>query len=188
VRAYYLNPALGRFLSADSVNPSGPGSQSYHRYAYLANNPTTLVDPSGRLAQGTALALQLAGLAQVATIVTMATTAGQLALVLPPFLGIALLPLLLKILIATATILIIVDIILKLLHDQWESFPDGIVPSSPPLLLSPDQILTATQTYPQGPNQCLTGALQEMAGELAWSILLGPVGLLDMTLAAFGGG
>lgn len=37
----------GRFLSADPVQPNAPGTQGYNLYAYVANNPTTWVDPSG---------------------------------------------------------------------------------------------------------------------------------------------
>jgi RHS repeat-associated protein len=47
LRARDLDPALGRFLSADTVSPNAPGSQGYNLYAYVANNPTTWVDPSG---------------------------------------------------------------------------------------------------------------------------------------------
>ena len=47
LRARDLNPTLGRFLSADTVRPNAPGSQGYNLYAYVANNPTTWVDPSG---------------------------------------------------------------------------------------------------------------------------------------------
>lgn len=47
LRARDLNPSLGRFLSADPVQPNAPGSQGYNPYAYVANNPTTWVDPSG---------------------------------------------------------------------------------------------------------------------------------------------
>ena len=47
LRARALDPSLGRFLSADSVIPNAPGSQGYNLYAYVANNPTTRVDPSG---------------------------------------------------------------------------------------------------------------------------------------------
>ncbi|OGO07749.1 MAG: hypothetical protein A2Y61_02230 [Chloroflexi bacterium RBG_13_60_13] len=47
LRARHLSPGLGRFLSADSVSPNAPGSQGYNPYAYVANNPTTWVDPSG---------------------------------------------------------------------------------------------------------------------------------------------
>jgi len=47
LRARYLSPATGRFLSADSVSPNAPGTQGFNAYAYTANNPTTLTDPSG---------------------------------------------------------------------------------------------------------------------------------------------
>jgi RHS repeat-associated protein len=50
LRARDLNPSLGRFLSADSVQPNAPGSQGYNLYAYVANNPTTWIDPSGHTA------------------------------------------------------------------------------------------------------------------------------------------
>jgi RHS repeat-associated protein len=47
LRARYLNPALGRFGSQDTVQPNAPGTQGYNLYTYVANNPTTWVDPSG---------------------------------------------------------------------------------------------------------------------------------------------
>ena len=47
LRARDLNPALGRFLSVDTVRPNAPGSQGYNVYAYVANNPSSWVDPSG---------------------------------------------------------------------------------------------------------------------------------------------
>ncbi len=47
LRARQLDPTLGRFLSADSVQPNAPGTQGYNLYAYTANNPTTWVDLSG---------------------------------------------------------------------------------------------------------------------------------------------
>jgi RHS repeat-associated protein len=50
LRARYYNPALGRFLSADTVQPNASGTQGYNRYAYAANNPATLTDPSGHAA------------------------------------------------------------------------------------------------------------------------------------------
>jgi len=49
LRARYLNPAVGRFLSPDSQLPNGPGSQGYNLYSYAGNNATTMVDPSGHL-------------------------------------------------------------------------------------------------------------------------------------------
>ncbi|OGO09483.1 MAG: hypothetical protein A2Y61_07925 [Chloroflexi bacterium RBG_13_60_13] len=54
LRARYLDPRLGRFLSMDSVQPNAPGTQGYNPYAYVANNPTTWVDPSGHLIQAAA--------------------------------------------------------------------------------------------------------------------------------------
>jgi RHS repeat-associated protein len=50
LRARYLNPAVGRFVSADTVSPNAPGTQGYNPYAYVANNPMTSVDPSGHAA------------------------------------------------------------------------------------------------------------------------------------------
>jgi RHS repeat-associated protein len=50
LRARYHDPATGRFLSRDTVQPNAPGSQGYHVYAYAANNPTTWTDPSGHIA------------------------------------------------------------------------------------------------------------------------------------------
>jgi RHS repeat-associated protein len=55
LRARYLNPALGRFMSADSVQPNAPGTQGYNLYAYVANNPATWVDPSGHSVAGAAM-------------------------------------------------------------------------------------------------------------------------------------
>ncbi len=49
LRARSYNPASGRFLSADTVQPNAPGTQGYNRYAYVANHPTTWTDPSGHL-------------------------------------------------------------------------------------------------------------------------------------------
>jgi len=50
LRARHYNPATGRFLAADTVEPNAPGTQGFNRYAYLANNPTTLTDPGGQSA------------------------------------------------------------------------------------------------------------------------------------------
>jgi RHS repeat-associated protein len=38
---------LGRFLSPDPRIPDGTNAQSYNRYAYVNNNPLTLIDPTG---------------------------------------------------------------------------------------------------------------------------------------------
>jgi RHS repeat-associated protein/uncharacterized repeat protein (TIGR01451 family) len=47
LRARYLNPGLGRFLEPDTVQPNAFGTQGYNLYTYVANNPTSSVDPSG---------------------------------------------------------------------------------------------------------------------------------------------
>jgi RHS repeat-associated protein len=57
LRARYANPSLGRFVSADTVQPNAPGTQGYNPYAYVAGNPTTWVDPSGHVAMEAGLAL-----------------------------------------------------------------------------------------------------------------------------------
>jgi len=69
LQARYYSPLLGRFLSPDSVQPNGVGSQGYDLYSYVANNPTGATDPSGhqalndfqRLLLATAVALVVVG-------------------------------------------------------------------------------------------------------------------------------
>ena len=47
--ARFYSPALGRFISADTLvpNPASPGD--FNRYAYVRNNPLRYVDPTGHL-------------------------------------------------------------------------------------------------------------------------------------------
>jgi len=49
-RARY-HPALGRFLSADTVVPEPGNPQALNRYAYVLNNPLKYTDPSGQWEQ-----------------------------------------------------------------------------------------------------------------------------------------
>jgi RHS repeat-associated protein len=44
-QARYYDPAIGRFISADSIVP--PGVQGYDRYAYANNSPVVYSDPTG---------------------------------------------------------------------------------------------------------------------------------------------
>jgi len=45
--ARYYDPALGRFLSADTVVPEPGNPQALNRYAYVLNNPLKYIDPTG---------------------------------------------------------------------------------------------------------------------------------------------
>jgi len=45
--ARYYDPALGRFVQADTVVPKLVTPQSLNRYTYVLNNPLNLVDPTG---------------------------------------------------------------------------------------------------------------------------------------------
>jgi len=47
LRARYYDPALGRFLSRDSLPGSDTVPQTKNRYAYAYNNPANIVDPLG---------------------------------------------------------------------------------------------------------------------------------------------
>ena len=45
------NPALGKFLQADTLVPDPANPQSLNRYAYVLNHPLRYTDPSGHIAQ-----------------------------------------------------------------------------------------------------------------------------------------
>ena len=47
--ARYYDPALGRFLAADSMVPDPANPQSLNRYSYTLNNPLRYTDPSGHI-------------------------------------------------------------------------------------------------------------------------------------------
>ena len=47
-KARYYDPALGRFISADTVTPGG--TEGLNRYSYTSNNPVKYSDPSGHKA------------------------------------------------------------------------------------------------------------------------------------------
>jgi RHS repeat-associated protein len=52
LRARYYNPALGRFLTQDSLIPDVTNGQALNPYAYVYNDPINLVDPSGNIPSG----------------------------------------------------------------------------------------------------------------------------------------
>jgi RHS repeat-associated protein len=54
VNLYYYNarwydPALGRFIQADTIVPEPGSAKSYDRYMYVNNNPVRYTDPSGHI-------------------------------------------------------------------------------------------------------------------------------------------
>jgi RHS repeat-associated protein len=50
--ARFYDPALGRFVSADTVVPNPANPQDLNRYAYVRNNPLSYTDPSGHCVKG----------------------------------------------------------------------------------------------------------------------------------------
>ena len=50
--ARYYDPALGRFISADTLVPQAGNPQDLNRYAYVRNNPLRYTDPSGHCIPG----------------------------------------------------------------------------------------------------------------------------------------
>jgi hypothetical protein len=52
LRARYYNPAVGRFITADSIVPEPVGSQGWNKYGYVGNNPIRYIDPSGHCILG----------------------------------------------------------------------------------------------------------------------------------------
>ena len=47
--ARYYDPAVGRFISPDSIVPFALDGQSRNRYSYVRNNPIRRIDPSGNV-------------------------------------------------------------------------------------------------------------------------------------------
>lgn len=45
--ARWYDPAIGRFMQADTIVPSHQGTQGFDRYAYVNNNPINGTDPTG---------------------------------------------------------------------------------------------------------------------------------------------
>jgi len=49
--ARFYDPALGRFISADTVVPNPGNPQALNRYSYCYNNPLRYVDPTGHYSE-----------------------------------------------------------------------------------------------------------------------------------------
>ena len=47
--ARYYDPALGRFIQADTIIPAPANPQSLNRYAYVLNHPLRYTDPTGHM-------------------------------------------------------------------------------------------------------------------------------------------
>ena len=52
--ARFYDPALSRWLSADTLVPEAGNPQALNRYAYVTNNPLNAIDPSGHMPCGMA--------------------------------------------------------------------------------------------------------------------------------------
>jgi RHS repeat-associated protein len=188
LRARSYDPGTGRFLSADTVQPNAPGTQGYNRYAYTANNPTTWTDPSGHaVSDATTVAQHQINTLRNLLIATAAVCLGGLmiALALGPA-GMAIgMVCGMRMLVIGLALIMVISIVLQLMLDGWLYFPDGSVPSSPPIILQPEAIAGAAQTFPNSPQDCVGGAISGITDELVWSILLGPAGPVDLAMAAF---
>jgi RHS repeat-associated protein len=53
LQARVLDTATGQFLSPDTLRPGAPGVVGYNEYTYVANNPTTWIDPTGHITAST---------------------------------------------------------------------------------------------------------------------------------------
>src|SRR5262249_43664418 len=56
LRARYLNPQSGRFVSLDSVEGNRFDPSSLHKYVYVHNDPSNLIDPRGEFSAMEAVA------------------------------------------------------------------------------------------------------------------------------------
>jgi RHS repeat-associated protein len=64
--ARYYDPALARFVQADTIVPSPHNPQSFNRYLYTLGNPLKYNDPDGHIALAVGLILLAGGVAGIA--------------------------------------------------------------------------------------------------------------------------
>ena len=83
MNARYYDPALGRFISPDTVIPDPHNPQALNRYAYAYNNPISNIDPTGHVPVVAAVLAAVAAVGTeyfvVAVIGAAITTVGYLA-------------------------------------------------------------------------------------------------------------
>lgn len=82
-RARWLDVAVGRFISTDPFPGLATEPATLHRYLYTENQPTLLVDPSGRLGLGATIAIGvdigiLAGALLYSFVTATSTDSGKL--------------------------------------------------------------------------------------------------------------
>ncbi len=76
--ARYYDPAIGRFVSADSMVPSPGNPQNLNRYTYCLNNPLIYTDPTGHFKFSTFLKSFVTGIAGGAAFVLTGGAAAPL--------------------------------------------------------------------------------------------------------------
>ncbi|MGH9174621.1 MAG: RHS repeat-associated core domain-containing protein, partial [Vicinamibacterales bacterium] len=153
LRARMYNPSLGRFLSADTVQPNAPGTQGYNRYAYAANNPARWTDPSGHSVEDAMgqFAFVLGLIDAFVIIGDYVTTYAPLLLMLGPFgAGIGLL---LAIQFLALAILLIkaISMMLQLIVDEFDHYKTAPPETQSPEL-SKEDLENSTENHPQTPE------------------------------------
>ena len=124
LRSRHYDPNTGRFRSADTVQPSAPGTQGYNRYAYVANNPMRYTDPTGHTISDVTQ-----GIETLTALIGALVLVGETTLLFLPFLLIGgpialVVAMVLFILIQTIVALIfhVLNEILDLIRDEFDHF------------------------------------------------------------------
>jgi len=79
-QARFYSPAIGRFLSADTIVPEPGNPQDLNRYTYVRNNPLRYNDPSGHYVQCIATGLGALVCAAITWVVSNVVVPGVLAI------------------------------------------------------------------------------------------------------------
>ena len=81
LQSRYYDPAICRFINADSYASTGQGLLDYNMFAYCGNNPVNRADPSGQSWIGWIAAAVIVVAAVVAVVATAGTAAGAIVAV-----------------------------------------------------------------------------------------------------------